>query len=107
MCIRDSIHAFETSDDTIKTLDVFCKKLNKDPVIVQDTTGFIVNRLLTPYMLSAIRLLEMGTGTIADIDHAMKSGAAHPIGLFELADYIGLDAVSYTHLDVYKRQMIN
>ena len=42
----------------------------KDPVIVQDTTGFIVNRLLTPYMLSAIRLLEMGTGTIADIDHA-------------------------------------
>ena len=79
-------------------------------MIVQDTTGFIVNRLLTPYMLSAIRLLEMGTGTIADIDHAMKSGAAHPMGPFELADYIGLDvveAVSYTHLDVYKRQSLD
>ena len=74
MKLVEIIHAFETSDETIKTLDEFCKKLKKDPVIVQDTTGFIVNRLLTPYMLSAIRLLEMGTGTIADIDHAMKSG---------------------------------
>jgi 3-hydroxyacyl-CoA dehydrogenase len=91
MKLVEIIHAFETSDEAIKTLDVFCKKLKKDPVIVQDTTGFIVNRLLTPYMLSAIRLLEMGTGTIADIDHAMKSGAGHPMGPFELADYIGLD----------------
>jgi 3-hydroxyacyl-CoA dehydrogenase len=69
---------------------------------VQDTTGFIVNRLLTPYMLSAIRLLEMGTGTIADIDHAMKSGAAHPMGPFELADYIGLDVVEAMALNIYQ-----
>jgi 3-hydroxyacyl-CoA dehydrogenase len=71
-------------------------------VIVQDTTGFIVNRLLTPYMLSAIRLLEMGTGTIADIDHAMKSGAAHPMGPFELADYIGLDVVEAMTMNIYQ-----
>ncbi len=102
MKLVEIIHAFETSDETIKTLDEFCKKLKKDPVIVQDTTGFIVNRLLTPYMLSAIRLLEMGTGTIADIDHAMKSGAGRPMGPFELADYIGLDVVEAMTMNIYQ-----
>jgi len=102
MKLVEIIHAFETSEDTITTLDQLCKKLGKDPVIVQDTTGFIVNRLLTPYMLSAIRLLEMGTGTIADIDHAMKSGAAHPMGPFELADYIGLDVVEAMTMNIYQ-----
>ena len=102
MKLVEIIHAFETSEETISTLDGFCKKLKKDPVIVQDTTGFIVNRLLTPYMLSAIRLLEMGTGTIADIDHAMKSGAGHPMGPFELADYIGLDVVEAMTLNIYQ-----
>ena len=102
MKLVEIIHAFETSEDTIQTLDALCRKLGKDPVIVQDTTGFIVNRLLTPYMLSAIRLLEMGTGTISDIDHAMKSGAAHPMGPFELADYIGLDVVEAMTLNIYQ-----
>lgn len=102
MKLVEIIHGFETSDSVISTLDEFCKKVGKDPVIVQDTTGFIVNRLLTPYMLSAIRLLEMGTGTIADIDHAMKSGAAHPMGPFELADYIGLDVVEAMALNIYQ-----
>ncbi|MBK8119595.1 MAG: 3-hydroxyacyl-CoA dehydrogenase family protein [Sulfuritalea sp.] len=101
MKLVEIIHGFETSDEVISTLDGFCKKVGKDPVIVQDTTGFIVNRLLTPYMLSAIHLLEMGTGTIADIDHAMKSGAAHPMGPFELADYIGLDVVEAMALNIY------
>lgn len=102
MKLVEIIHGFETSDDVISTLDGFCKKVGKDPVIVQDTTGFIVNRLLTPYMLSAVRLLEMGTGTIVDIDHAMKSGAAHPMGPFELADYIGLDVVEAMALNIYQ-----
>ena len=102
MKLVEIIHGFETSDAVISTLDGFCKKVGKDPVIVQDTTGFIVNRLLTPYMLSAMRLLEMGTGTIADIDHAMKSGAAHPMGPFELADYIGLDVVEAMALNIYQ-----
>lgn len=93
MKLVEIIHAFETSDEVVETLDTFCKAIGKDPVIVQDTTGFIVNRLLTPYMLNAIRMLERGTGTIESIDHAMKSGAAHPMGPFELADYIGLDVV--------------
>ncbi|MBL0166754.1 MAG: 3-hydroxyacyl-CoA dehydrogenase family protein [Propionivibrio sp.] len=102
MKLVEIIHGFETSDTVVSTLDEFCKKVGKDPVIVQDTTGFIVNRLLTPYMLSAMRLLEMGTGTIADIDHAMKSGAAHPMGPFELADYIGLDVVEAMALNIYQ-----
>ena len=91
MKLVEIIHAFETSDDTISTLNEFCKKLGKDPVIVQDTTGFIVNRLLTPYMLNAIRMLERGTGTIESIDKAMKLGANHPIGPLALGDLIGLD----------------
>ena len=102
MKLVEIIHAFETSYESIKTLNEFCAQIGKDPVIVQDTTGFIVNRLLTPYMLSAIRLLEMGTGTIADIDHAMMSGAAHPMGPFALADYIGLDVVEAMALNIYQ-----
>ena len=102
MKLVEIIHAFETTEDTITTLNEFCKKIGKDPVTVQDTTGFIVNRLLTPYMLSAIRLLEMGTGSIAAIDHAMKSGAGHQMGPFELADYIGLDIVQAMTLNIYQ-----
>lgn len=93
MKLVEVIHGFETSDAAVDVLADFCVKLGKDPVIVQDTTGFIVNRLLTPYMLNAIRMLERGTGTIESIDKAMKLGAGHPMGPFELADYIGLDVV--------------
>ena len=101
MKLVEIIHAFETSDETLSALDAFCKDIGKDPVQVQDTTGFIVNRLLLPYMLNAIRMLERGTGTIADIDHAMKSGAGHPMGPFELADYIGLDVVEAMSLNIF------
>lgn len=101
MKLVEIIHAFETSEDTINSLNGFCTKIGKDPVIVQDTTGFIVNRLLTPYMLNAIRMLERGTGTISSIDHAMKSGAGLPMGPFELADYIGLDVVEAMALNIF------
>ncbi|MCU0839399.1 MAG: 3-hydroxyacyl-CoA dehydrogenase family protein [Rhodospirillales bacterium] len=101
MKLVEIIHGFETSDETLSDLDAFCKKIGKDPVIVQDTTGFIVNRLLTPYMLNAIRMLERGTGTIESIDHAMRSGAAHPMGPFELADYIGLDVVEAMATNIF------
>lgn len=101
MKLVEIIHAFETSDETLAALDVFCKDIGKDPVQVQDTTGFIVNRLLLPYMLNAIRMLERGTGTIEDIDHAMKAGAGHPMGPFELADYIGLDVVEAMSLNIF------
>jgi 3-hydroxybutyryl-CoA dehydrogenase len=101
MKLVEIIHAFETSDQTIEALDGFCKTIGKDPVVVQDTTGFIVNRLLTPYMLNAIRMLERGTGTIESIDQAMRLGAAHPMGPFELADYIGLDVVEAMATNIF------
>lgn len=101
MKLVEIIHAFETSEEAVDTLNSFCSKIGKDPVIVQDTTGFIVNRLLTPYMLNAIRMLERGTGTIESIDHAMKAGAGLPMGPFELADYIGLDVVEAMALNIF------
>jgi 3-hydroxybutyryl-CoA dehydrogenase len=101
MKLVEIIHGFETSGRSLELLNDFCKKIGKDPVVVQDTTGFIVNRLLTPYMLNAIRMLERGTGTIETIDHAMKAGAAHPMGPFELADYIGLDVVEAMAMNIY------
>jgi 3-hydroxybutyryl-CoA dehydrogenase len=101
MRLVEIIHAFETSEEVIQGLDTFCREIGKDPVIVQDTTGFIVNRLLTPYMLNAIRMLERGTGTIEGIDHAMMSGAGHPMGPFALADYIGLDVVEAMSMNIF------
>ncbi len=102
MKLVEIIHAFETTDTTLQVLDEFCKDIGKDPVIVQDTTGFIVNRLLTPYMLNAIRMLERGTGTIESIDQAMKLGAGLPMGPFELADYIGLDVVEAMSSNIFE-----
>lgn len=72
----------------------FVEKIGKTPVLVKDRTGFIVNRLLTPYMCDAIRCLEDGLADIAGIDTAMQLGANHPMGPLALADYIGLDIVA-------------
>jgi len=101
MKLVEVVRAFETSDATVAALEAFARKVGKDPVVVQDTTGFIVNRLLTPYLLSAIRLLEQGTGTIGEIDKAMKEGCGHPMGPFELCDYIGLDVVNAMATNIY------
>jgi 3-hydroxybutyryl-CoA dehydrogenase len=84
-----------TSSDTIDTCVGFAKKLGKAPVVVADSTGYIVNRLLVPYMVDAIACLERGLGSIADIDAAMQNGANHPMGPLALADFIGLDIVSH------------
>ena len=102
MSLAEVIHAFETSDAVVTALVNFCRRIGKEPVVVQDTTGFIVNRLLTPYILNAIRLLEQGTGTIGDIDNAMRLGASHPMGPFALADYIGLDVVNAMAQNIYE-----
>lgn len=77
------------------TVDVvaFVEHIGKTPVMVKDSTGFIVNRLLTPYMCDAIRAFESGLADIAGIDTAMHLGANHPMGPLQLADYIGLDIV--------------
>ena len=73
----------------------FGKRLGKTTVRANDTTGFIVNRLLVPYMLDAIRALEEGVGSIVDIDTSMKLGLGYPMGPFTLGDFVGLDTTYY------------
>jgi 3-hydroxybutyryl-CoA dehydrogenase len=85
--------ALGTAQSTVDAAIAFAKALGKVPVVVKDSTGYIVNRLLVPYMVDAIRCLESGIGTAADIDTAMMNGANHPMGPLALADFIGLDIV--------------
>ena len=85
--------AIGTSQTTVDATVAFAKALGKTPVVVKDSTGYIVNRLLVPYMVDAIRCLENGVGSAADIDTAMMNGANHPMGPLALADFIGLDIV--------------
>jgi 3-hydroxybutyryl-CoA dehydrogenase len=85
--------ALGTAQSTVDAAIAFAKALGKVPVVVKDSTGYIVNRLLVPYMVDAIRCLESGIGSAADIDTAMMNGANHPMGPLALADFIGLDIV--------------
>src|SRR5271167_1787158 len=88
-----------TTDDAFETAVEFGKKLGKVPVRTSDKTGFIVNRLLVPYLLDAIRAYEEGVGSIEDIDNAMKLGCGYPMGPFTLLDFVGLDTTYYiTHV---------
>jgi len=79
----------------------FVTKLGKVPVRTSDSTGFIVNRLLVPYLLDAIRVYEGGVGTINDIDLAMKLGCGYPMGPFSLLDFVGLDTSYYIALEMF------
>ena len=84
------------TDEAVYELAVeFGKKLGKVPVRAGDKTGFIVNRLLVPYMLDSIRALEEGVGSIVDIDNAMKLGCGYPMGPLTLGDFVGLDTTYY------------
>ncbi len=85
--------ALRTAPDVVAACVAFAKTLGKTPVLVADSTGYIVNRLLVPYMVDAIACLERGLGSIGDIDTAMQNGANHPMGPLALADFIGLDIV--------------
>jgi len=85
----------ETSDETFQSLVDFGQAMGKTTVQAKDTPGFIVNRLLVPYMMEAVRLLERGDASARDIDTAMKLGAGYPMGPIELADYVGLDTCKF------------
>jgi 3-hydroxybutyryl-CoA dehydrogenase len=91
MPLLEVIRTVTTDDDAFEAGLAFGAKLGKSVVSAKDKTGFIVNRLLVPYMLDAIRAYEEGVGSIEDIDTAMKGGAAHPMGPFTLLDFVGLD----------------
>ncbi|KAM8969943.1 hydroxyacyl-coenzyme A dehydrogenase, mitochondrial [Sarcophilus harrisii] len=84
-----------TSQKTFESLMDFSKALGKNPVSCKDSPGFIVNRLLVPYLMEAIRMHERGDASKEDIDIAMKMGAGYPMGPFELLDYVGLDTTKF------------
>ncbi|PLW04861.1 hypothetical protein PCANC_28285 [Puccinia coronata f. sp. avenae] len=95
MKLVEVIKTDQTSHETAERLINFSKQLGKTPVTCTDTPGFIVNRLLVPYLLEAMRMLERGEATKEDIDTAMKLGAGHPMGPIELSDYVGLDTMKF------------
>jgi 3-hydroxybutyryl-CoA dehydrogenase len=99
MKLVEVVRTIATADDVFDTACEFGKKLGKAPVRTSDKTGFIVNRLLVPYLLDAIRGYEEGIGSIEDIDTAMKLGCGYPMGPFTLLDFVGLDTTYYiTHV---------
>jgi 3-hydroxybutyryl-CoA dehydrogenase len=93
MKLLEVIRCVTTSQETFSSGVEFGQKLGKLTVQTRDTAGFIVNRLLVPYMLDAIRAYEEGVGSISEIDDAMKAGAGHPMGPLTLADFVGLDTM--------------
>jgi 3-hydroxybutyryl-CoA dehydrogenase len=95
MKLVEVIRALTTSDATYQTVFAFAQSLGKEPITAPDKPGFIVNRLLVPYLLDAIRSYEHGLGTIEDIDKGMKLGTGYPMGPFTLLDFVGLDTTYY------------
>ncbi len=91
MGLVEIVRAITTSDATIGALREFTARLGKTGVVCKDTPGFIVNRLMVPYLLGAIRALEQGVASPQEIDEAVKLGLRYPMGPFELLDYTGLD----------------
>ena len=82
-----------TADEAFDAAYAFAESLGKEPVTCRDNSGFIVNRLLVPYMMDAIRAYEEGIGSIRDIDKAMELGTGYPMGPFTLADFVGLETL--------------
>ncbi len=95
MKLVEVVRTILTDEDVYEQAVAFGKTLGKVPVRAGDKTGFIVNRLLVPYMLDSIRALEEGVGSIVDIDNAMKLGCGYPMGPFTLGDFVGLDTTYY------------
>jgi 3-hydroxybutyryl-CoA dehydrogenase len=95
MKLVEVIRSLTTSDETYQTVFAFAQSLGKEPITAPDRPGFIVNRLLVPYLLDAIRAYENGLGSLEDIDKGMKLGCGYPMGPFTLLDFVGLDTTYY------------
>ena len=95
MKLVEVIRALTTSQETYEALYAFAQTVGKEPITAPDNGGFIVNRLLVPYLLDAIRCLEDGLGTAEDIDKGMKLGCGYPMGPFQLLDFVGLDTTYF------------
>jgi 3-hydroxybutyryl-CoA dehydrogenase len=107
MKLVEVVRTILTSDDAFDRAYAFAKSLGKEPVSCRDNSGFIVNRLLVPYILDAIRAYEEGVGSIEDIDKAMQLGCGYPMGPFTLLDFVGLDTtyyISHVMFDEYREK---
>jgi 3-hydroxybutyryl-CoA dehydrogenase len=93
MKLVEIVVALDTADDTIAKGEAFVEQIGKRPIRTKDRSGFIVNMLLVPYLMAAVRMYEDGFATREDIDEGMKLGAGHPMGPLQLCDFIGLDVL--------------
>ena len=108
MKLVEVVRALTTSAATHEALLGFSRAIGKEPITAPDKPGFIVNRLLVPYLLDAIRCYENGLGTVEDIDNGMKLGCGYPMGPLTLLDFVGLDTTYYIAnimFDEYKDPM--
>lgn len=95
MPLVEVVRTLMTDDEVFTEIKDFIASIGKEPVSCRDNSGFIVNRLLVPYLLDAIRALEEGVGSVEDIDKAMKMGCGYPMGPLTLLDFVGLDTTYY------------
>ena len=95
MKLVEVVRTLRTSDEAVNDASAWCRAIGKTVVSTGDSTGFVVNRLLVPYMLDAIRVYEQGLASRDDIDNAMKLGCGYPMGPLFLGDYVGLDTTYY------------
>ena len=102
MKLVEIVRSIATSDETVETLRAFSVRLGKTAIEAKDTPGFIVNRLLVPYLIDAVRLLEAGVATREDIDAGMQLGCGYPMGPLTLADFVGLDTLYYVAEVMYE-----
>jgi 3-hydroxybutyryl-CoA dehydrogenase len=95
MKLVEVVRTLLTSDESFQRAFEFARSLGKEPIACKDNSGFVVNRLLVPYLLDAIRALEEGVGSVEDIDKGMQLGCGYPMGPFTLLDFVGLDTTYY------------
>ena len=91
MRLVEIVISLDTSEETLTTAREFAERIGKRAIVTKDRSGFIVNMLLVPYLMAAVRMYEEGFATAEDIDEGMKLGCGHPMGPLTLADFIGLD----------------
>jgi 3-hydroxybutyryl-CoA dehydrogenase len=107
MKLVEVVRTIATSEETYDRAFEFAKALGKVPIAAKDNSGFVVNLLLVPYMLDAIRQLERGVATVQDIDTGMSLGCGYPMGPFMLCDFVGIDTlykISEIMFDEYREE---
>ncbi|HJR43391.1 MAG TPA: 3-hydroxybutyryl-CoA dehydrogenase [Gemmatimonadaceae bacterium] len=107
MKLVEVVKTVTTSDETFSRAFAFAKSLGKEPIAAKDNSGFVVNLLLVPYLIDAIRALESGVASVEDIDKGMQLGTGYPMGPFVLLDFVGLDTtykIANIMFDEYREQ---